>query len=167
MSNLIIRNHQAFIEDYSCPVFFGKNGFTTDKKEGDLKTPIGTFHLGPLYYRADRLSTPKTQLKCLEITPRMGWCDDPLSPFYNRLIELPFASSHEELWREDHLYDIVIEIKYNQNPVIPEKGSAIFIHLKRKDFTAGCLSFHPKDLITLLEYLSPDSNVIIEGSIIS
>lgn len=163
MSNLLIKNDRAFIDTYECSVTFGKNGFATDKLEGDGKTPIGAFPLGRIYYRADRVERPKTHLECIEITPEMGWCDDASSPHYNTFVKLPFDGSHEQLWRQDHVYDIVVDVKYNQNPAIPGKGSAIFIHLKGETPTAGCLAFDYTDLMAILERLTPTSQVWIEA----
>lgn len=163
MNDLFIKNDRAFIDTYECSVTFGKNGFTTDKQEGDKKTPVGTFSLGCVYYRADRVVRPETQLRCIEITSRMGWCDDPSSPHYNTLVKLPFEGSHEELWHQDHVYDIIVDVQYNQNPTIPGKGSAIFIHLKGETPTAGCLAFDYTDLIAVLERLTLTSRVRIEA----
>lgn len=82
----------------------------------------------------------------------MGWCDDRTSPYYNQEVSLPFAKSHEKLWREDHLYDLVIDTDYNRKPAIKGRGSAIFIHLARPNYTPteGCIALKRRDLVRLI-----------------
>lgn len=130
----------------------GKNGLTEQKQEGDHATPIGIFPLRKVYYRADRLIKPKTILPVEPLSPRDGWCDDPQSPDYNRFVKLPHPARHEQLWREDHVYDLIVVMGYNDNPAISGRGSAIFMHLQRPDRTPteGCLAFSESDLRTVL-----------------
>ena len=72
----------------------------------------------------------------------MGWCDDPRSIHYNKLINLPFKYSAEKLYRTENTYDIIFVLNYNMRPIIKNKGSAIFIHIARNNFkkTAGCVA---------------------------
>lgn len=146
---------------YSCA--FGRGGTVLDKKEGDGGTPVGTFPLRQVFYRPDRVAPPVTALAIQPLTPAMGWCDETANPLYNQLVWLPYAGRHEVLWRADHVYDLILVIGYNDEPVIPGKGSAIFIHLARKNYppTEGCLAFNQADLREILAYLTLNSTVTI------
>ena len=130
----------------------GRGGLRTDKREGDGATPIGSFALRRIFYRADRLPPPATGLPVQPLAPDMGWCDDPADAAYNRQVALPFAGRHERLWRDDDLYDLVAVIGYNDNPPVPGLGSAIFLHLARPDWapTEGCVALARADLLMLL-----------------
>lgn len=146
---------------YRCAI--GRSGVIENKIEGDGATPSGTYKLKTLYYREDKIPEPNISLPKVKITQDMGWCDDPKDPFYNQLIRLPYAASHEEMWREDDLYDLVIEMDHNSDPIIPGKGSAVFIHVASDDYasTAGCIALKKDDLIDLLQKLGPDTQVNI------
>lgn len=113
----------------------GRGDVGVKNAEGDGVTPIGTHRLGRVFWRADRLNAPQTALSCTPISPNMGWCDDPASPDYNRLISLPNDASHEKMWRDDGLYDLVVEVLFNTDPIVPGKGSAIFIHVAKPDYS--------------------------------
>ena len=143
----------------------GKAGFTDDKIEGDMMTPQGDFEIYRVYYRPDKTHEPETELPVIAITPTMGWCDDPEHPEYNCPVDLPFAASHEKLWREDDLYDLVVEIGYNDNPVVPGKGSAVFIHCVGAHYpeTAGCIGLSLADLHALIKDLTRTSTISIQG----
>ncbi len=135
---------------YRCAL--GRAGIVDDKREGDGGTPAGVFPLRRLYYRPDRLSRPQTALPVHELQPSDGWCDDPDRAEYNRRITLPFTGSHEEMWRDDALYDLVIEIGQNDDPPVPGRGSAVFIHVAQADYgpTAGCVALAKQDLAALI-----------------
>jgi len=122
------------------------------KREGDGATPIGVWQLRRVLYRADRVARPRTLLPVSVIDPHDGWCDDPRDRNYNCPVRLPYPASHEQLWREDHLYDLVIVLGYNDGPRIRGRGSAIFMHLAAPDFgpTAGCIALREADLRKLL-----------------
>lgn len=141
----------------------GRSGVVLNKVEGDGGTPVGIFPFRQVFYRADRVLRPKTILPAIALQPDMGWCDDPSDPLYNRQVILPYPARHEELWREDHVYDIILVVGYNDNPAISGKGSAIFIHLARENYspTAGCLAFALEDLQEILQKLTSVSQVII------
>jgi L,D-peptidoglycan transpeptidase YkuD (ErfK/YbiS/YcfS/YnhG family) len=145
---------------------YGKEGFTTDKREGDKKTPVGIFPFRRVFYRPDRISKPVSTLPIIPIDTSMGWCDDPLSQDYNQLITLPFKYSHEKMWREDHLYDLVIEVAYNDAPIISGKGSAIFIHVMRSQEkpTLGCIGLELEHLVKIVSEATDTSKLIIENS---
>lgn len=141
---------------FSCVI--GKNGVASHKKEGDLKTPLGIFQIREVFYRKDRLGgTIGTKLPLLETHQEFGWCDDPQSPFYNKFIENRSSAkcSHESLWREDSIYNIVVVLGYNDAPAVPGNGSAIFLHVARPAMTPthGCVAIPQDDLIQLLKEL--------------
>jgi L,D-peptidoglycan transpeptidase YkuD (ErfK/YbiS/YcfS/YnhG family) len=123
-----------------------------NKKEGDGATPIGVFPLRRVFFREDRLKTPNTGLIIKALRPEDGWSDDPDDPAYNKLIKRPHQFSHEQLWRKDNIYDVIIELGQNDNPPIPGKGSAIFIHVAHSDRspTEGCVALKLDDLLLLL-----------------
>jgi len=146
---------------YKCS--FGKNGFTNNKREGDLKTPIGIFKVLNCYYRSDRIIKPKTKLNCIKIKKNMGWCNDSFSNQYNKIIKLPYKYSHEKFTRKDTIYDILIVINYNMNPIKKNLGSAIFIHIAKPKYkpTEGCIGLKKKDLLSVLRYLKQDTKIKI------
>lgn len=156
---LLFQNHA-----YACAV--GENGFTDSPREGDKATPLGTYYLRECWYRPDRVQRPATQLPVREITPGDGWCDAPDHPAYNTHVKLPFPASHEVLWREDNIYDIMIPIGFNDLPVTPGLGSAIMFHLARPGYTPtlGCVAVGLKDMLTLLPHLSAQTQIAIAPS---
>ena len=131
----------------------GRNGIYTNKKEGDGATPAGKFPLRQVLYRADRLTAPKTGLPIKAIKPSDGWSDDPKDPAYNMLIMHPYKFHHEKLWRDDHVYDIVVEIGHNDNPPKQGFGSAVFLHVAHPNYspTEGCVALKLEDLLLLLK----------------
>ena len=141
----------------------GLHGLTLNKIEGDNCTPIGTWPFRRVFYRADKQDTPLTRLPLTKITKQMGWCDDPKDEEnYNKLVELPYLYSHEKLWRDDDIYDIVVELGYNDRPPVKGLGSAIFMHLMAKDGspTAGCIALRKDDLLNLISIV--DLNEVLE-----
>lgn len=138
----------------------GRSGLVAEKREGDGGTPIGRFPLRRLMYRPDREQPPSTGLPVLPLAADLGWCDDPTEPgVYNRLVRLPLAARHERMWRDDRLYDLVVELGYNDAPPIPGRGSAIFLHLAREDWgpTEGCVALERDDLLAVLAAVGPES----------
>jgi L,D-peptidoglycan transpeptidase YkuD (ErfK/YbiS/YcfS/YnhG family) len=142
----------------------GRSGVRGDKREGDGASPAGTFALLQGFYRADRIALPPTHLPLRALRPEDGWVDDPADPYYNRLVSLPYPASHEEMWRADGLYDLVVLIGYNTDPPVPGRGSAIFLHVARPDFapTAGCIAVAREILGPLLGLLGPGSTITIQ-----
>lgn len=131
----------------------GKGGLHIHKREGDGITPVGEYALGRVFYRPDRNPTPpETGLETYAIDMDWGWCDDPDHPDYNTLITLPHPAHHERLWRDDDLYDVVVEVLYNSAPIIAGRGSAIFMHIAKPDYapTEGCIALKKDDLLALL-----------------
>jgi L,D-peptidoglycan transpeptidase YkuD (ErfK/YbiS/YcfS/YnhG family) len=137
----------------SLPAVIGRNGVRTDKHEGDGATPSGLLPLRRVLYRSDRLDAPNTSLLCEPLAETDGWCDDATHPDYNRQIHLPHPASHERLWLENRLYDIIGVLGYNDDPIVPGRGSAIFLHVARPDMTPtdGCIALSLEDLIWVLE----------------
>lgn len=146
----------------------GKGGVRADKREGDGATPIGTFPLRRLWFREDRLTAPKTELMLRNIAAADGWCDDPSHADYNRPVTLPFPASHEKMAREDGLYDLVVELGYNDDPPIAGRGSAIFLHIARDAYlpTEGCIALAKEDLLRLLADCRPDSTLTVHPAVI-
>ena len=163
MTILVKNKHTLQIDEFTFRCCIGKKGSTKNKKEGDKKTPAGTFKIGNLYFRKDRMKKPSTSLKCVEIKKNMGWCDDIHFPKkYNKLIKIEKKIRHEKLLRKDNKYDLLIPIKYNFNKPIAGLGSCIFIHLSR-DFkpTAGCIALKEKDFYILLKLIKRNSKIKI------
>jgi len=148
---------------YDCAV--GKNGFAADKKEGDLCSPIGEFPLRKVLYRADKIDKPETGLLIDAIQQDDGWCDAPNHLEYNQLVKLPFSASHEKLWRDDNLYDVVVVIGYNDEPVERNKGSAIFMHIAKPEYTGteGCIALKKKDLLEILASVDSETKISIRA----
>lgn len=142
----------------------GRGGIAEKLREGDGITPKGVFALRRLHYRTDRMEAPQTGLTERPIGKDDGWCDDPTSVDYNLPVTLPCAWSHEKLWREDGLYDVVVEIGYNDSPIVPGLGSAIFLHIARPDYgpTEGCVALAMKDMLELLKDCDATTRVLID-----
>jgi L,D-peptidoglycan transpeptidase YkuD (ErfK/YbiS/YcfS/YnhG family) len=139
----------------SFPVALGRSGIKANKREGDGATPRGRFRLVRLWWRADRLPRPATRLHARAIRSDDGWCEDPEDRRYNRPVRLSPASNADRLWRDDHLYDLVIELDHNTRPRVKHLGSAVFVHVARPGFapTAGCVALKPRDLQRLIVHL--------------
>ncbi len=143
------------------PCALGPAGIQATKTEGDGVTPAGVFLLRRVFYRPDREAEPKTGLSVRTLSPTDGWCDDPTHKHYNKLIALPFSPSHEELWRADSVYDLIVEIGYNDDPPVPGKGSAIFMHVAKPDYspTQGCVALSNPDLQKILQECDPHTRI--------
>jgi L,D-peptidoglycan transpeptidase YkuD (ErfK/YbiS/YcfS/YnhG family) len=159
-------------EGFSCPAVVGKNGVVSaeEKTEGDGKTPLGTFRILGVYYRPDRLKKPKTMLPALEITKGDIWVDDPSSPLYNQPAkdaEVLAGTSHENLYREDYLYDIFLDLDFNRKPAVPGRGSAIFLHCSwdtnypANNPTAGCVAIKKEDLLDLIPRIDNKARITV------
>ena len=163
MTILVKNKHTLQIDEFKFICCIGKNGLTKNKREGDKKTPKGTFGIERLYYRKDRLKKPITSLKQVEIKENFGWCDDIYFPKkYNKLIKTEKKIKHEKLNRKDHKYDLLIPIKYNFKKPISGLGSCIFIHLT-KDYkpTAGCIALKKNDFLIMLKLIKKNSKIKI------
>jgi L,D-peptidoglycan transpeptidase YkuD (ErfK/YbiS/YcfS/YnhG family) len=144
----------------------GRGGIRRDKREGDGATPVGAWAMRRLLYRVDRVAPPETALHAQIIGRDDGWCDAPGDRNYNLPVTLPYTASAETLWREDGVYDLIVPLGYNDAPVVPGAGSAIFLHLARPDFspTEGCVALALPDLMTVLREADPGSRVIVEAA---
>jgi len=143
----------------------GKNGVISaqDKVEGDGHTPTGLYPLRSAWYRSDRLDKPFTVLNMVALTTVDGWCDDANDINYNKHVTLPYQASHEDLYRDDDLYNIITVIGYNDDPIINGKGSAIFMHVTDSyGPTAGCISLSVNDLQYVLANIDQDTNIVIK-----
>ena len=141
----------------------GPAGIAIKRGEGDNITPIGAFPVREIFYRADRIPRPDTALPLRAIQEDDGWCDAANDPNYNRFVKLPYPASAETLWRDDRLYDLVLVLGYNDDPVVPGKGSAIFLHLAKPGYSAtqGCVALAYDDAVAAIEQLKPGDQVVI------
>lgn len=158
------------------PCALGRAGLVAAKREGDGATPIGRFVVRRVLFRPDRLAAPLTHLPVAPIQQSDGWCDDPALPQYNRPVTLPFSGSHELMWRDDHLYDLVVVLGHNDDPPLPGAGSAIFMHVAKmaaeqgpgRDApesnlqpTEGCVALSLDALKLVVAGLRPDTMINI------
>lgn len=143
----------------------GKGGVISaaDKREGDLRSPLGLWPVRYVWYRPDRLPVPQTVLPVKALSPDDGWCDDVDSDLYNLPVKLPFGKSHEKLWRDDHVYDLIVVLGHNDDPPVKGLGSAIFLHLAREDYsgTEGCVALSLEHLRELLKTADAETYVEI------
>jgi L,D-peptidoglycan transpeptidase YkuD (ErfK/YbiS/YcfS/YnhG family) len=141
----------------------GRAGISQEKREGDGASPAGSFLMRGLFYRADRIARPASGLTLRAIAPSDGWCDDPADAAYNKPVAIPYKARAEPLWRADGLYDLVVPLGYNDDPVVPGKGSAIFLHVARADYgpTEGCVALARADLLALLKTADAGARVVI------
>lgn len=141
------------------PCALGRSGVTRHKREGDGATPAGRLRLVHCFYRVDRLSRPITRLPTTIIRRSDGWCDDPSDRNYNRPVTLPYPAGHEDMWRKDGLYDIVVILDWNLDNPRPGRGSAIFLHLAAPGFapTAGCVAVTRLAMMQILVLSGPET----------
>jgi L,D-peptidoglycan transpeptidase YkuD (ErfK/YbiS/YcfS/YnhG family) len=143
----------------------GRLGIRPDKHEGDRATPAGVMPMRRALYRPDRETRPRTRLAIAPIRPADGWCDAAGDPAYNRPVRLPYGASAEAMWRADERYDLAIVLGWNDDPVVPGAGSAIFLHLATPDFspTRGCVALSRDDLVKVLAEADEGSRVVTAG----
>ena len=153
---LIYRNYKA-----KCAI--GKRGIGIKKREGDLITPKGAYKIRYVLYRKDRVKKLKTKLKKIVLKKNMGWCNDPNSTHYNKLIKLPATYSFEKLYKKENIYDIILVLNYNMRPIVRNKGSAIFIHVVKGNYkkTEGCVSLKKNDLLKILKQINKNTLIKI------
>jgi len=163
MTILVKNKHTLQIDEFKFKCCIGKNGSTKNKKEGDKKSPKGTFEIENLYFRKDRIEKPFTLLKCIPIKKSIGWCNDIRFPKkYNKLIKIDKKIKHEKLKRIDNKYDLLIPIKYNFRRPVIGLGSCIFIHLTNNyRETAGCIALKKKDFLIMLKIIKKNSKINI------
>ena len=141
----------------------GKAGIKQKEREGDFITPKGKFKLIKIYYRFDRIKKINSTLKTIKIKKNMGWCDDVSSNYYNKQIKISKKIGHEKLHRKDNLYDIIVVLNYNLNPIIKGKGSAIFLHVAKKNYnkTQGCIALKKNELLSLISKIKKNTQIRI------
>ena len=141
----------------------GKAGIKKKEKEGDNITPRGIFEITKIFYRPDKIKKIKAFIRPIKIKKNMGWCDDSKSDYYNQQIKLPNKFGHEKLYRNDNLYDIILVLNYNTNPIIKKKGSAIFIHVSKNSYkkTKGCIALKKKHLLKLIPLIRKNIKIKI------
>ena len=161
--HIFIKNKKLTYGKYRVKCAIGKRGIGNKKREGDKITPIGKFKIKTILYRKDRISHFKSKINKLSIRNNMGWCDDPKSKKYNKLIKIPFKGSAEKLYRKDNIYDIILVLNYNINPIRKGKGSAIFIHIARKSYksTLGCIAISKRNLKKIIKEINKSTIVNI------
>ena len=141
----------------------GKRGIGRKQKEGDQITPRGTFRVKNILYRKDKINYFKSVIKKTPIKKNMGWCDDPKSKDYNKLIKYPFNYKSEKLYRSNNIYDIILVLDFNMHPIKKNKGSAIFIHISNNKYnpTQGCIAIKKKELLKLIKFIDKKTKIFI------
>ena len=163
---MIIINKSKYLKykDLKFKCAIGKAGIRKKKKEGDNITPKGIYKIINIYYRDDRIKKISSKFKLIKITKNMGWCDDLKSKKYNQLIKLPNKYSHEKLYKKNNTYDLLLVLDYNMKPIVKNKGSAIFIHVAKRNYkpTAGCIALKKKDLLKLTKIIKLSTKILIK-----
>ena len=151
--------------NYKAKCAIGKRGIGIKRKEGDLITPKGKYKIKYILYRKDRIRKIQSKIKRIAITKSMGWCDDPRSRDYNKLIKLPTNYKYEKLYRKENVYDLILVLNFNMRPIVKKKGSAIFIHIARKNYkkTEGCVAINKISLLKIIKKLKNNTKVLIEN----
>jgi L,D-peptidoglycan transpeptidase YkuD (ErfK/YbiS/YcfS/YnhG family) len=162
---MIIINKSSYLKykNFRFRCALGKAGIGKKKKEGDNITPKGLYKIVKIYYRKDRIKKVSSKFKLIKITKNIGWCDDPNSEKYNQIINLPTKYSYEKLYRKDNVYDLILVLNYNMDPVIKKKGSAIFIHVAKKNYqsTQGCIALKKNNLMKLISKINKNIKIKI------
>ena len=161
--HIIIKKKILSYGNYKVKCAVGKRGIGIKLKEGDLITPKGIYKITKIFIRKDRIKNLRTKIKTFPIKKNMGWCNDPNSKSYNRLIKYPFNSTFEKLFRKDNIYDVVVVLNYNMKPIVRNKGSAIFLHISKKNYspTEGCIAINKPHIKKLLTLISKSTKVKI------
>ena len=161
--HILINKKYLTYGQYKVKCAVGKRGIGYKKKEGDLITPIGQYKIKFILYRKDRIKKIQSKIKKVVIKKNMGWCDDPNSKKYNKLINLPFNFKYEKLFKKENTYDIILVLNYNMNPIKKNKGSAIFIHVAKKNYkkTKGCIAIGKTQLLKIIKKIKINTEVKI------
>ena len=161
---LVVKNGFLINQDQKFRCSIGYNGLSKNKSEGDGCTPIGVFKINKILYRPDKISNFKSNLESETIKRNDGWCDDVNSELYNQKITFPFTESAEHLYRDDDLYDLICVIDYNLDPIKKGKGSAIFLHIAKEDYspTQGCVAIKKEELLKICLKLEISSTIMID-----
>ena len=163
--HIVINKKYLTYENYKVKCALGKRGIAFKRKEGDFVTPKGKYKIKYILYRKDRVKKINSKIKKIAIKKNMGWCNDSKSKNYNRLIKLPSVYNFEKLFKNNNTYDILIVLDYNMNPTIKNKGSAIFIHVAKKNYkkTLGCIAISKISLLRIIQKLNKKSIVEISN----
>ena len=158
--DLLVGRWGARFLDRTFPCAVGRGGIGTKRGEGDAVTPAGAHRVERVLYRSDRVAAPGKAIR-----PRDGWSDDPADPAYNCPVRRPHRFGHEALRRADPQYDLVGVLDWNRRPVVPARGSAIFLHVWRRPRypTAGCIAFRRGDLAFILRHLGRRARVVVRA----
>ena len=161
--HIIINKKYLTYGNYKVKCAIGKRGIGHKKKEGDLITPKGRYRIKYILYRKDRVKKIQTKLKKIIITKKMGWCNDPTSKQYNKLVYFSTSYRYEKLYRKENTYDIILVLNYNMNPIVKNKGSAIFIHVAKKNYkkTEGCVALSKIHLLKIVKDIKKNTLVKI------
>ena len=161
--HILIKNKLLIYGNYKVKCAIGKRGIGIKKREGDLITPSGIYKIKYIFYRPDKIKNLKTKFRKKTINKKMGWCDDPKSKKYNKLINLPFKFNYEKLYRADGIYDIILVLNFNSKPIKRNRGSAIFIHIAKKNYspTKGCVAIRRADIKILAKKIDKKTLVKI------
>ena len=163
--HILINKKYLTFKNYKAKCAIGKRGIGIKRKEGDLITPKGKYSIKYILYRKDRIKKIQSKLKKIPITKSIGWCDDPKSKDYNKLIKLPTNYNYEKLYRNENTYDLVLVLNFNMKPIVKKKGSAIFIHIAKKNYkkTEGCVAINKIQLLKIVKKLKNNTKVLIES----
>ena len=161
--HILINKKYLTYKNYKLKCALGKRGIGCKKKEGDLITPVGKYKIKYILYRKDRIKKIYSKIRTIVIKKNMAWCNDPESKDYNKLIKLPSDFTFEKLYKKENIYDIVLVLDYNMNPIIKNKGSAIFIHVAKKNYkkTEGCMALRKIHLLKIIKLLESNTKVKI------
>jgi len=156
-------NKKITFKNYKIKCSIGKTGINSKKREGDGSTPSGVYKFNLIFYRKDRFPNFKSKINKFPIKKNMGWCDDPSSKYYNKLIKFPFKYKAEKLYKKENIYDVIIVMNYNSKPIVKNKGSAIFLHVATRNYkpTQGCIAVSKKDIKTLISYIDKKTKLSI------
>ena len=163
--HITINEKYLTYKNYKAKCSIGKRGIGNKLKEGDSITPSGVYNIKYILYRKDRVKKIKSKIKSIIIKKDMGWCDDPNSKDYNKLIKLPYKYSHERLYKKENIYDILLVLNFNMNPIKKNKGSAIFIHVAKRNYkkTEGCVALKKTHLLKVVKNLRKNTKIKIES----
>ena len=163
--HIVINKKFLTFNNYKAKCALGKRGIGFKREEGDLITPKGVFKIKYILYRKDRLKKIQSKLRKITIKKNMGWCDDPKSRDYNKLIKLPSKYTYEKLYKKENIYDIILVLNFNMSPILKKKGSAVFIHVARKNFakTEGCIAIKKTYLLKIIKEIKTSTKVKIEN----
>ena len=162
---MIIINNSGYLKyknlKFKCAL--GKSGVKKKTREGDNVTPKGIYKILKVFFRKDRIKKVKAPFKKIKITKKIGWCDDIKSKYYNKQISIPTSLKHEKLYRKDNIYDIICVINYNINPIVANRGSAIFLHITKGNYknTKGCVALKKNHLLKLLSSIKKNTKIRI------